>query len=83
MPDTEIWFDESRGVVAIGWPNVPGYVFYEAGNPTVITTAFTLPAGMVRMVAAPEPRAACATTRTVPLVPRQRAPRGPRLAEGA
>lgn len=89
MPETEVYLDPESGVVAIGWPGIPGYVFYteRSAGGGQLETRYTIPAGMTRLVAAPvEPKTepgACASTRTVPLVPRQRPAREQRYAEGA
>jgi hypothetical protein len=89
----EVYADHVRGLLAVAWPTVPGYVIYsERGLPEAqLETVYTLPAGMTRLVDADTARAAnteavasCATTRrTVKLTPRENPARYQRFAEGA
>lgn len=89
----EVHADPVRGLVAVGWPSVPGYVIYsERALPGAeLETVYTLPAGMTRLVDAHAALAAitgavtasCATTRgTVEPTPREN-PRYQPFAEGA
>lgn len=84
----EVYVDPVRGLLAVAWPTVPGYVIYsERALPgSQLQTVYTLPAGMTRLVDADTAAAAtasCATTRrTVELTPREN-PRYQPLAEGA